>query len=300
MPAAAGRARAGTAVVALPVCTLRPALEADRPRPLTAGRWIRGGRLIYRPAKGFRGTDSVQLVGAPPRGTRFKGKRALTPVTVVFKVEPAAKAVVRAMGDSVTAGFGYYDTGKTMSLLELPECKPGSVTLVDACSSNSKNTNNDAKQVEFAPDYGLSNNVSWAAQWANEYGVTNYENLAISGSEPGQWAPGGPLYPLTKQIESEDPDYILMTIGANPLLSEMLFGIDHMGCAIFADIFGDYRGMHRRSVRRDRACSENLERLYRELVAEDERDDLPDAVPPLDPVQRARLHLRPDRRRWRR
>ena len=143
-----GRAR--TAVVALPACTMGRRWALIGP-PAHGRALVHGGRLIYRAAKGFRGTDSVQLVGAPPRGTRFKGKRALTPVTVVFKVEPAAKAVVRAMGDSVTAGFGYYDTGKTMSLLELPECKPGSVTLVDACSSNSLDTNNDAKQVEVRP-----------------------------------------------------------------------------------------------------------------------------------------------------
>ncbi len=257
-----GRAR--TAVVALPACTMGRRWALIGP-PAHGRALVHGGRLIYRAAKGFRGTDSVQLVGAPPRGTRFKGKRALTPVTVVFKVKPAAKAVVRAMGDSVTAGFGYYDTGKTMSLLELPECKPGSVTLVDACSSNSLNTNNYARKLRFAPDYGLSNNVSWAAQWANEYGVTNYENLAISGAEPGQWAPGGPLYPLTKQIESEDPDYILMTIGANPLLSEMLFGIDHMGCAIFADIFGDYRACIEEAFAKI-GLHENLEHLFRELV----------------------------------
>ena len=32
-----------------------------------------------------------------------------------------------------------------------------------------------------------------------------------------------------------------MTIGANPLLAEMLFGLDNMGCAVYADIFGGYR-----------------------------------------------------------
>jgi hypothetical protein len=32
-----------------------------------------------------------------------------------------------------------------------------------------------------------------------------------------------------------------MTVGANPLLSDMLFGADNMGCAIYADVFGGYR-----------------------------------------------------------
>jgi lysophospholipase L1-like esterase len=62
----------------------------------------------------------------------------------------------------------------------------------------------------------------------------------VSGSEPINWAPGGSLYETTERIESEDPDYILMTLGANPLLSEMLFGVENMGCAIYADLFGRY------------------------------------------------------------
>jgi len=43
-------------------------------------------------------------------------------------------------------------------------------------------------------------------------------------------------------MEAEEPGYVLMTMGANPLLSEMLFGLDNMGCAIWSDLFGDYRG----------------------------------------------------------
>ncbi len=235
--------------VPVPVCTSRRHWRI-KSAPEHGSARISDGELIYRPAAKFRGTDSLRLSGGAP---------------VVFKVGGEETVVVRAIGDSVTAGFGYYDDGKQMGLLELPECKPGSVTLVDPCSSNSATVNNEAKQVEYAPDYGLANNVSWAAQWANEYGITNFENLAISGAEPGQWAPGGVLYPTLKQVESEDPDYILMTVGANPLLAEMLFGVDHMGCAIFADIFGQYAecieqafaGIH---------LKENLERLYKELV----------------------------------
>jgi lysophospholipase L1-like esterase len=244
------RARPGKPVsVRLPVCSAGRHWKVVG-RPENGKAMVRGGKLIYRPAQGFRGTDSLTLSGGAP---------------VVFKVGATPQVVVRAMGDSVTAGFGYYDSGKLMPLLSLPECKPGSVTLVDPCSSNSVNVNNEAKEVDFAPDYGLSNNISWAAQWANEYGITNFENVAISGAEPGQWAPGGPLYPITKRIESEDPDYILMTIGANPLLSEMLFGVDHMGCAIYADIFGGYKECIEEAFAKI-GLHENLERLYRELV----------------------------------
>jgi lysophospholipase L1-like esterase len=183
----------------------------------------------------------------------------------VIRVGSAAHAVVRAMGDSVTAGFGYYDTGKAMPLFNLLECKPGNVTPVDSCPSNSAVLDNEAKKVEYAPDFGLSNNISWVAQWSNEHGITDYENLAISGSEPGQWAPGGPLYATTKQIESEDPDYILMTLGANPLLDEMLFGIESMGCAIYADVFGKYDECIEESFAKI-SLHENLENIYRELA----------------------------------
>ena len=99
-----------------------------------------------------------------------------------------------------------------MGILSLYECKPVGTVLDDACSSNSTATANGLAKVPYAPDYGLANNISWAAQWANQYGVTNYKNFAVSGSEPTNWAPKGSLYETTEQIEAEDPDYILMTI----------------------------------------------------------------------------------------
>lgn len=178
------------------------------------------------------------------------GKR-LAPMEIPLQIGPPVQVVVaapkqlsvRAMGDSVTAGFGYYGDGSLMSILDLYECKPAGQYLNDACSSNSTSTHGTEKPepVPYSPDYGLANNVSWAAQWSNAHGVTNYENLAVSGSEPVNWAPGGSLYATTRQIEAEDPTYILMTLGANPILSETLFGADPMGCALYSDVFGNYQ-----------------------------------------------------------
>jgi lysophospholipase L1-like esterase len=247
--------------VKLPACTgprrWRIASAPEHGKVRIHGPW-----LTYAPAAKFRGTDTLELAAQPTGASP-----SAAPVTepVVVRVGSAAHAVVRAMGDSVTAGFGYYETGDPMPLVNLLECKPGNVKLIDSCSSNSVVTSNEAKEVDYAPDYGLANNISWAAQWSNEHGITNYENLAISGSEPGQWAPGGPLYPTTKQIESESPDYILMTLGANPLLDEMLFGIDDMGCAIYSDVFGGYRECVEESFAKIR-LHENLEGIYRDLV----------------------------------
>ncbi|HSS34323.1 MAG TPA: Ig-like domain-containing protein [Solirubrobacterales bacterium] len=248
--------------VKLPACTSprrwRVASSPEHGRVRIHSPW-----LTYTPAAKFRGTDTLSLVASPPRGASASAEPLSEPVVV--RVGSAAHAVVRAMGDSVTAGFGYYDTGRPMPLVNLLECKPGNVKLIDSCSSNSVVVSNEAKEVEYAPDYGLANNISWAAQWSNEHGISDYENLAISGSEPGQWAPGGPLYATTKQIESEDPDYILMTLGANPLLDEMLFGIDSMGCAIYSDIFGGYQECVEESFAKIR-LHESLEDIYRELV----------------------------------
>jgi lysophospholipase L1-like esterase len=229
---------------------------------------IHDGRVSYHAPRRFRGTQTVELVGMPnlhlPRA-RASGFQPLAFVDVPITVGTARGVVVRALGDSVTAGFGYYDDGALMTIGHLLECRPKVEPFNDACSSNSLNRTNRSGAVEYAPDFGLANNVSWAAQWANEHGVTNYANYAISGSEPSDWAPGGEFHATTERIESEDPDYVLATIGANPLLSEMLFGLDHMGCAIYADIFGNYRECIDEAFA-EVHLRENLRSLYRDLV----------------------------------
>lgn len=250
-----GRAR-------LPACGAGVRWRTSRPEHGTAE--VRDGRLVYRPERGFRGTESLELRGRLA-GARSSVRQAKLVAPVQIKVMSGAAVSVRALGDSVTAGFGYYADGSLMQFTSLLACRPGAKSYDDACSSNSLNRDNEGTQVEYAPDYGLSNNVSWAAQWSNQHGVTNYANFAVSGSEPKDWSAGGQFYDTTKRIEAEDPDYLLLTAGANPLLSEMLFGIDKMDCAIWADVFGRYRECI------DAAFAEvklraNLKALYTELV----------------------------------
>ena len=247
----ASRTRPGQrTMLQLPACTSPVAGPWRIPkRPRHGSAHIQEGSLVYRSGPRFRGTDTLTLSSGQE---------------VRFTVGPEGSPVVRAIGDSVTAGFGYYSNGASMTIGHLFECRPPEKEFDDACSSNSLTRDNEAK-LEYAPDYGLSNNVSWAAQWANENAVTNYENLAVSGSEPANWAPGGYLHPTTARVESEDPEYILMTVGANPLLSEMLFGIDHMGCAIYAQVFGDYRECIEDAFAEVK-LHENLKRLYTDLV----------------------------------
>ncbi|HEX5982938.1 MAG TPA: SGNH/GDSL hydrolase family protein [Solirubrobacterales bacterium] len=227
----------------------------------------RDDRLVYHPPKRFRGTETIELVGlyAGPRGASQSDFDPLAFVEFPVTVAAESGLVVRALGDSVTAGFGYYDDGSSMTIGRLLECRPAAKEFNDACSSNSLTRVSKEGKVEYAADYGLANNVSWAAQWASSHGVTDFKNFAISGSEPKNWAPGGEFHSTTEQIESEDPDYILMTMGANPLLSEMLFGVDNMGCAVEADIVGGYRECVEAAFA-EVHLQENLRSLYTDLV----------------------------------
>jgi hypothetical protein len=231
---------------AVPVLRVRPGERAAVKLPLCGGRvmWriatrpahgstrIRKGKLIYRAPKGRRGSETIVLrVGGRNGSSKASASAAVeAPVQVILGAPK--RPSVRAIGDSVTAGFGYYESGEEMSLFQLDDCKPGQ-PYDDACSSNSIVRSNEVQSVEYSADYGLGNNVSWAAQWANEYGVTDYRNYAVSGSEPVDWLPGGALRATTEQLIAEDPDYIVMTLGANPILSDMLFGAENLACGLF-------------------------------------------------------------------
>ena len=236
-------------MVPLPACT-EPVRWRVAKQPEHGDAQVVGESLVYRSDPEFRGTDSVTLAGGQQ---------------VRLAVGDRGEPVVRAIGDSVTAGFGYYSNGTPMTIGRLLGCRPPAREYDDACSSNSLVTTNTQKLI-YAPDYGLANNISWAAQWANEHGIINYENLAVSGSEPADWAPGGALHKTTEGVEAEDPDYILMTIGANPLLSNMLFGLDNMGCAVESDIVGGYRECIEAAFA-EAHLRESLKGLYEDLVA---------------------------------
>ncbi|HKO37939.1 MAG TPA: SGNH/GDSL hydrolase family protein [Solirubrobacterales bacterium] len=251
--------------VPLPTCATKVAWRVFE-QPGHGKAWIRHGRLIYRAARRFRGSEQVQLIGKQLRGgANGSAANPLVPGYVQVTVSAESGVVVRALGDSVTAGFGYYSNGTPMAIGRLLGCRPAAKAFNDACSSNSLDFTSKEGKVEYAPDYGLANNVSWAAQWANSHGVTDFKNFAISGSEPKNWAPEGEFHETTEQIEKEDPDYILMTMGANPLLSDVLFGVDDMGCAVEADVLGGYRECVERAFA-EVELQEHLKSLYSDLV----------------------------------
>jgi GDSL-like lipase/acylhydrolase family protein len=218
-------------VLPLPACD--HAIEwAVRGKSTRGGARIRDGRLIYRAPKRFRGSDTIHLVakegGASAHASRVTGSASADAEVTVG----ASNAVVRAFGDSVTAGFGFLWSGEEMDgfPIGLYECRPAAKEMNDACSSNSYNEKSGEGPPNFTLDYGLSKKVSWAAQWARQYGITNYKNYAISGSEPKNWAPGGEFHKYLEELEKEDPDYVLFTIGANPLLSRALIELKEFEC----------------------------------------------------------------------
>ena len=151
---------------------------------------------------------------------------------------------VRAFGDSVTAGFGFFGDGTPWSVTDLLRCRPPSGEMNDRCSSNSAlGPGAPAGPPSFTADFGLANDVSWTAQVANGLGATDYANYAVTGSEPRQWmnlaaepdqSDNGVYHDLLVRLERDDPDLVLMTLGANPLLADFLTG-PGMACALFHD-----------------------------------------------------------------
>jgi lysophospholipase L1-like esterase len=115
---------------------------------------------------------------------------------------------LRAIGDSVTAGWGHYPDGAEVRRfpLLLGGCVPPP-TPNGKCQSPRK--------------------VAYPAVFARERGIPlarpGFENLAIAGAEPADWLPGGPFAGRLDRVVAEDPDLTVLTLGANPLLSQFLF-----------------------------------------------------------------------------
>jgi hypothetical protein len=129
----------------------------------------------------------------------------------------------------------------------------------------------------FSADFGLGNGVAWPAQVAKALGTSDYANYAVTGSEPADWmklapepdAPdNGYLHDLLVRLENDDPDLVLMTLGANPLLADFLTG-PGMACSLFSDeatqrqLFLDCID----AVIDDQLVSQRLTAIYIDLLA---------------------------------
>jgi lysophospholipase L1-like esterase len=172
---------------------------------------------------------------APPRPgardtlvMRAVNQAGATAASLPLTVRPFT---MRAIGDSVTAGFGFLADGSAMGGLQLPSCIPPD-SLNDRCSSNSSNGPGSGGPPAWSPDFGYGNGVAWSAQYAQANGIASsaFENRAVSGSAPVDWSTGGQLNATLAGVVADDPDLTVMTLGANPLLDDFLAGRG-IGCA---------------------------------------------------------------------
>ena len=141
------------------------------------------------------------------------------------------------LGDSVTAGFGY---------LGQQENAPNISGAVNSPFANAwyfgDNSLSDCDPVAPVPDDRCSNNNYASAPWnagpwqpgatspsvaysyqiaagQNASSAVPVENWAITGSTPAQWDAGGPF---NAQLQKIAGTTVVMTLGANPILSDFL------------------------------------------------------------------------------
>ncbi|MEI8082494.1 MAG: SGNH/GDSL hydrolase family protein, partial [Actinomycetes bacterium] len=143
--------------------------------------------------------------------------------------------------------------------------------------------------INFSNDYGFNNQVSWAAGFAAAKGVTrenaaqNYRNFAVTGSTAEEWAKDKLRFtqfgnrPALDVVAEEKPDLILMTLGGNPSLTNILFGGGN-ACA----------GLERydcfKSVIDSFDTRQNLEAVYRQLLKTTDAKILPMLYPQIVPA----------------
>ena len=163
------------------------------------------------------------------------GLSNVTPASAAPGDEP--KSVI-FIGDSVTAGFGYFGqkenakniTGKVNEAFpsswyfgdnSLSDCSPADTgTPIDQCSNNNYNgapwgagpwkAGPDAPNVAYSYQIAASQDPAAAAP---------VENWAITGSTPAMWDTGGAF---NYQLRNIKDTHVVMTLGANPILSTFL------------------------------------------------------------------------------
>lgn len=155
---------------------------------------------------------------------------------------------VRAVGDSVTAAFGYSSSGKPVGLGRF----------LSTCVWSPSNKHCQSPDVTAYP-----------AIWAKRMGVPlqypSFANYAKSGSTPEDWIePGAPLHDELKQVVADDPDVILLTLGGNPLLTDFAFGL--LGQVCMFEVSGELvRICFQRKLAKYKTVS-RLTRIYDQLL----------------------------------
>lgn len=187
------------------------------------------------------------------------------------KVPAGQPFVLRAIGDSVTAGFGYCGLadpscpdgrGQPYSLSEQTECRGGNYD--DRCSSNKGDNTAHLPGTDGVPA------ISWAAQFAVREDIPNFINYAVTGSRSDQWDDNTPhgfydFNTLMQDVLNAHPDLTLMTLGANPVLHEFYSSPRAIACVLLLSIDAVKRCAARELEKVH--SKEHLEHVYERLLS---------------------------------
>jgi lysophospholipase L1-like esterase len=186
------------------------------------------------------------------------------------KVPVGQPFVVRAIGDSVTAGFGYCGlldpeckdgAGQPYSLSEQSVCRGGNYD--DRCSSNKGDYTAHLPGTDGVPA------ISWVAQFALREDIPNFINYAVTGSRPDQWDDNTPhgffnFTTLMEDVLNAHPDLTLMTLGANPVLHEFYSNPRDIACVLLP--LAQVRKCALRELEKVHS-KEHLEHIYERLLS---------------------------------
>ena len=122
---------------------------------------------------------------------------------------------LRAIGDSVTAGWGHFPRGRRVpaAALILGRCIPPPLPN-GRCQS--------PRKVAYPAVY--------AARAGIPLGRPAFDNLAVAGADPIDWLEG-PFADELESVVADDPDLTVLTLGANPLLTDFIDFTDRRGGA---------------------------------------------------------------------
>ncbi len=194
------------------------------------------------------------------RGGTSAPSRTTSRVDSVITTTTARPIVVRALGDSVTAGFGWIGNTTDLSTVvamtaqqnvdgcgTLDPDENNGEQLNDRCSSNSAlGAGSLGQSNNFLADYGLANGMAWPSQVVRNLGgmySTSYANRGVTGADPldllplntpatdAEKAHRSDLTSIIQDTINDAPDITLMTIGANPLLGRFSGG-KALGCLV--------------------------------------------------------------------
>lgn len=186
----------------------------------------------------------------------------------VIEVQPWR---MRAIGDSVTAGFGFFGDGGLMPVTDLLACKPAAV-VSNRCSSNSSAGPGYSGPPAWSADFGLANDIAWPAQFANSWqggghitAPKMFQNRAVTGSAPSDWLGDGILADHLDAIVAQNPDLVAMTLGANPLLDNLLLTAKGEKCALSLTV-AEIRACLRPFFE-EVSLKQRLQDVYTELLA---------------------------------